>query len=75
MFDDSDYPARLASWTTHDLQASWNAPWDGIVTLGINNIADRDPVLDPYDPTGRGYDFALYDGDGRMPYFRYRQVF
>ncbi len=74
IFGDGDYPARLSSWTTHDLQANWHAPWNGRFTLGIDNVADKDPVLDPYDPTGRGYDFALYDGYGRTPYFRYTQV-
>jgi iron complex outermembrane receptor protein len=65
----------LPSWTTHDLQISWNAPWNGIFVVGVNNIADKDPVLDPLDPTGRGYDFNLYDGYGRVPYVRYTQSF
>lgn len=65
----------LPSWTTHDIQLSWNAPWNGIFALGVTNIADKDPVLDPLDPTGRGYDFNLYDGYGRVPYMRYTQTF
>lgn len=72
---DTDYPARLPSWTTHDLQASWSAPWNGRFTLGVQNIADKGPVIDPYDPSGRGFDFALYDQYGRTPYFRYTQTF
>lgn len=66
---------KLPSWTTNDLQASWSAPWNGRFTLGVNNVADKDPVLDPSDPTGRGFDFNLYDGYGRVPYFRYTQSF
>lgn len=73
--DDTDYPQRLPSWTTHDLQATWNAPWNGRFTLGVNNLADKDPVLDPYAPTGRPFDFGLYDQYGRVPYFRYTQTF
>lgn len=69
------YAARLSSWTTHDIQVTWSAPWNGRLTFGVNNVADKDPVLDPFDPTGRGFDFSLYDGYGRVPYFRYTQSF
>ena len=72
---DLDYPQRLSSWTTNDLQASWNSPWNGRFTLGVNNVADKAPIVDPYDPTGRGFDFSLYDQYGRTPYFRYTQTF
>ncbi len=73
--DDYGYATTLPSYTTHDLQASWSAPWNGKVTLGVNNVSDRGPVLDPFDPTGRGFDFSLYDGYGRVPYVRYTQNF
>ena len=75
--EDNDFglARRLSSWTTHDLQATWNAPWNGRFTVGVINIADKDPVIDPFDPTGRGFDFSLYDGYGRQPYFRYTQTF
>jgi len=72
---DYGYPTSLPSWTTHDLQASWNAPWNGKLTVGVNNVTDKDPVVDPFDPTGRGFDFNLYDGYGRVPYVRYTQNF
>lgn len=72
---DYGFARRLSSWTTHDLQATWNAPWDGRVTIGVQNVLDKDPVLDPFDPSGRGFDFSLYDGYGRVPYFRYTQTF
>lgn len=71
----SDLPLDLPSWTKHDLQLSWAAPWNGKITVGVQNIADKDPVLDPLDPTGRGYDMNLYDGYGRVPYVRYTQSF
>src|SRR5690606_15278244 len=72
---DYGYPQHLPSWTTHDLQASWNAPWNGRITLGVNNAFDKDPVLDPLDSGGRGFNFNLYDGYGRVPYIRYTQTF
>lgn len=63
------------SWTTHDLQVNYNTPWDGMISLGANNVLDEDPVLDPYEGGGRGYDFGLYDGYGRIVYLRYTQRF
>lgn len=74
-FPDYGYGRRLPSWITHDLQASWHAPWNGRLTLGVTNLADKNPVLDPLQPTGRAYDFNLYDGYGRVPYVRYTQAF
>ncbi len=65
----------LPSWTTHDLQLSWNSPWNGKIALGVQNLANKGPVVDSLDPTGRGFDFGLYDGYGRVPYIRYTQTF
>jgi len=72
---DYGYALRLPSWVTHDLQLNWQAPWNGRVTLGALNVADKDPVTDPFDPTGEGYDQDLYNGYGRMLYFRVMQNF
>ena len=44
----------------------------GSITLGIDNLADKDPVLDPGELLG--YNFDLYDGYGRIGYLRYRQA-
>jgi iron complex outermembrane receptor protein len=73
--NDYGYAHRLPSWTTHDLQASWNAPWNGRVTVGVTNAGNKAPVLDPFAPTGRPFDYNLYDGYGRVPYVRYTQNF
>ncbi|TDQ46811.1 TonB-dependent receptor [Permianibacter aggregans] len=73
--NDYGYSHTLPSWTTHNLQVNWNTPWNGRLTVGVNNLTDEDPVLDPFDPTGRGFDFNLYDGYGRVPYVRYTQTF
>ena len=72
---DYGYARRLPSWTTHDLQATWNTPWNGKLAVGVTNAANKGPVLDPFDPTGRGFDFNLYDTYGRVPYVRYTQSF
>lgn len=73
--DDYGYPHRLPSWTTHALQASWNAPWNGRISVGVQNVGDKGPVLDPLSTTGSYYDFRLYDGYGRVPYLRYQHSF
>lgn len=65
--------ARIGSYATHDLQLSWRAPWDGMVTLGATNLGDRYPELVPYD--GRPFNFYLYDSYGRTTYLRYTQKF
>ncbi len=63
---------NLSSWITHNVQVSYNAPWNATVSLGVNNIADKDPVIDPYT---QDFDPYLYDPWGRVPYFRYTQRF
>jgi len=64
---------RVGSYTTHDLSASYRAPWDGTITLGVNNVGDRYPELVGYD--NRPWNFYLYDAYGRTVYFRYSQKF
>lgn len=68
-------PGDLPSFLTHDVQVSYHAPWNGTITLGVQNVSDKGPVLDPLHPSGRGYSFALYDSYGRVPYLRYQQSF
>ena len=72
---DYGYALRLPSWVTHDVQLNWNTPWNGRLTLGATNVTDKDPVQDPFDPTGQGYDQNLYNGYGRVVYFRLLQNF
>ena len=65
----------LASYVTHDLQVNYHAPWNGRITVGVDNIGDKLPPLDGGDVSGRGYNVALYDPYGRVPYLRYTQTF
>ena len=64
---------RIGSYVTHDLAATWNAPWDGSVTLGVTNAGDRYPELVGHD--NRPWNFNLYDAYGRTVYVRYAQKF
>jgi len=63
----------LPSWTTHDVQVNYFTPWNGQISVGFDNLLDKDPVLDPGE--GRGFNFGLYNGYGRIAYLRYVQNF
>lgn len=62
-------------WITNDAQVTYNAPWNGKITVGVRNISGKEPILGT-DPDGsRDYNFDLYDGYGRTVYARYTQSF
>ena len=71
---DSTYDAA-PSWTTHDLQFNYNAPWDGKFTVGARNLFEKYPPIGLGAIGDRDYDYYLYDGFGRVTYFRYTQTF
>jgi len=64
---------HLPTWVTHDLQASYNAPWDGKLTIGAQNAFDKQPPIG--GPFWRDYNFDLYNGWGRTWYAQYTQTF
>lgn len=66
---------ELPSWTTHDVQVNYFTPWNGRFTVGVDNVGDKDPVVDPADNSNRGYNPNLYDPYGRIIYARYTQTF
>lgn len=68
------FPTHLSSYLTHDVQLNYKAPWNATITLGVNNVANKDPVYDR-SVGGSGYDYFLYDPWGRVPYVRYTQRF
>lgn len=67
----------MASYITHDLQLSYQAPWNATITLGVKNLADRKPTRDYLYQhyNSDSVDTYLYDPWGRVPYFRYTQRF
>ena len=66
---------NVPSWSTNDLQINFHSPWDGRFTLGVQNVAEKEPPLFVGDVGARNYDFGLYHGYGRIPYLRYTQAF
>ncbi len=63
----------VGGYATNDVQASWNTPWNGSLSIGATNLGDRYPELVAYD--GRPWNFYLYDAYGRTIYFRITQKF
>jgi len=61
------------SWTVHDLQANWFAPWNARLTVGVDNVGNKMPPIDMGMSVGFNND--LYNPYGRIPYFRYTQSF
>lgn len=70
---DGKQVGHVPSWTTHDIQVAYTTPWDGTLAIGATNLFNRLPENKPFD--GRPYNFYLYDGYGRTPYFSYTQRF
>lgn len=67
-------PDRMPSLTLHDVQVSYNAPWNATISLGVNNVANKAPVYEEAYG-GTSYDSYLYQPWGRVPYVRYTQRF
>ncbi len=63
------------TWVTHDVQVNYHAPWNGRFTLGVQNAGEKFPPIGLGNVTSRDYDFNLYNGYGRITYFRYTQTF
>jgi iron complex outermembrane receptor protein len=64
---------HVGASTFHDAAVYWNAPWNAKVTVGINNIFDKNPPI-AYTAFANSFD-PQYDVPGRFFYFRYSQKF
>jgi iron complex outermembrane receptor protein len=64
---------HLGSITYWDLQGTWDTPWDGRITLGVNNIFEREPPVS-YSAFANSFD-PQYDVPGRFWYVSYSQKF
>ncbi|MCE9678270.1 TonB-dependent receptor [Shewanella sp. AS1] len=64
---------HVATWITHDLQLTYTTPWNSKLSVGAENAFEKYPQLIGYD--GREYNYNLYNGWGRVVYFRFSQSF
>ena len=63
----------IPSVTYTDLSAYWKTPWNGQITVGVNNAFDRDPPK-AYTTFANSFD-PQYEIPGRFFYMRYNQKF
>jgi iron complex outermembrane receptor protein len=71
-----DPELEIGSFTTYDLQYSWNHPWNGSVAIGALNILNTDFPRDNSERSGDDTRVKeLYSADGRVLYVNLNQVF
>jgi iron complex outermembrane receptor protein len=64
---------RLPATTYHDIQARYNTPWNATVSVGVNNVFDKEPPVS-YQAFANSFDYQ-YDTPGQFYYMEYRQRF
>ena len=64
---------KIGATTYHDASVYWNTPWNSKVTIGVNNLFDKDPPRS-VQAFANSFD-AAYEVPGRFIYFRYTQKF
>lgn len=67
-------PSHVGSVVYHDLQFSWNAPWNARVTLGGRNIFGKEPPI-VANAFAHSFDAAYDLPGGAYWYMSYRQDF
>ncbi|MEZ5456087.1 MAG: TonB-dependent receptor [Lysobacteraceae bacterium] len=63
----------MGGTTYHDVSGYWNAPWNARITLGINNIGDKNPPVS-FSTFANSFD-PQYEVPGRFYYLQYNQRF
>ena len=67
---------RMGSNTFHNLQVSYNAPWDATVSVGVDNVLDREAaIMYSNDNVSTGFPYYPEFDIGRFMYVRYQQKF
>lgn len=66
-----DCEDRIAAYAEFDAQWRWKTPWGSELAVGGRNLGNRAP---PHDFSG-GYQYGLYDPNGRVWYMRFSQGF
>lgn len=67
--------SRTPTWVTHDLQLNYHSSWQGQITLGAQNLLDKEPPLGQQRFTAERYQSELFNPFGRIIYARYTQTF
>ena len=64
---------RIGGVTYHDVSVYWNAPWNAKLTLGVNNIFDKQPPVS-FTTFANSFD-PQYEIPGQFVYMQYSQKF
>ncbi len=73
--DRGAYPTnRVGASAWHDVQVRWNAPWNGTIAVGANNVFDKQPQIMYSAPNSQYQYYGGFD-IGRFYYLRYTQKF
>lgn len=65
---------RAGSNTFNDVQVRWNAPWEATISVGVNNVFDREGQIMMSAPSS-GYSYYGGFDFGRFAYMKYQQRF
>lgn len=65
---------RTGAYAVHDLNVSWNAPWDARISVGGRNIFGKEPPV-LYNSFAHSFDAAYDLPGGAYWYMQYRQDF
>lgn len=63
---------RMGATTYHDIQVRYQAPWNGTISLGVNNLFNKNAPI--FYTSGQLNNDSSYDS-GRFLYLRYNQKF
>ena len=64
---------HIGGTTYHDVSVYWKAPWNAKVTLGVNNVFDKDPPV-AFTTFANSFD-PQYEVPGQFFYMQYNQKF
>lgn len=64
---------HIGATTYHDMQFTYKAPWNAKISLGINNVFEKDPPL-AFSTSNNTFD-PNYEVPGRFWYMKYEQKF
>ncbi len=75
--DDISFVDRVSSYTTFNLNGSYDTPWNGRLVVGVNNLFDRDPPFDLSDGNNSQpfYNQFFHDALTRNVFVQYSQGF
>jgi iron complex outermembrane recepter protein len=76
IFDEGDelfLSYTVKQQTTWNVSVSYSGLWDTTIRVGVNNVFDKEPPVDPYDPLGTTA--GINDPEPAFAYVRFEKTF